>query len=170
MRRIIMGQVYPVTPAANVATLGIESELASNINERIPAIPLSVVTFETAIAAGSAGADQVAAGNAFMTVPTGYRLYIKAVNIIAAGTSAGIDGSNTCLIALTNITESVNVAAKTFTNVVVYPAANVAAELTLVTAQQTVKAGDTLGMTITQGTTADHNGFVLQVIGLLEEV
>ena len=81
------------------------------------------------------------------------------VKALQEAASAGIDGSNTAVITLRNITEAVDVAVVTLTADV---SANAATALTLTVANADIAALDILGIVVTQGTTADLASFVLQ--------
>jgi hypothetical protein len=165
------GQVYPVIAEQpmghNSVPNGAEPITNQNgITRRVPTLTMDAITFTGEIAAGVAGADLEVAKFA---VPAGHRLFIKSVELIALGTAVGIDAANTCVVALKNITTSVNMAVKTFNNVVVFPDANEATSLTLASNVE-VKANEVLGVNVTQGATADHQGFLVQVIGLIEKL
>ncbi len=162
-----MGQVFPAVVSSPLAHNTTDK---AKLTKRIPTLPLSAVVSSITTPAGAAGADLVAAGAGFVTVPAGNRAFVLSVDVIAHAASAGIDAGNTCLIALTNITTGKTVASKTFDNVVIYPAVNTVATLTLDPDHAELKAGDVLGLTVTQGATADHNGFTMQVSGLIEKV
>ena len=142
------------------------SLVKGEIDQHVP-VKDGLVTFNKTIAAGAAGADIDGATEVFYSVPTGYELKITSARIIALGTSAGIDADNTCVITVEDTETTAHVfATKTFSDDPAFPAAKASAELTV---QDGIKlaAGKSLTYTVTQGTTADHNGFELIVEGTL---
>jgi hypothetical protein len=104
----------------------------------------------------AAGAD--VAARAVFCAP--YALTVlDSVKFVNEAASAGIDGSNTAVITLRNITEGVDVATITLT---ANTTANAATALTLASANADVAANDVLGLVITQGATADLSAGTLQ--------
>lgn len=81
------------------------------------------------------------------------------VVFIPAAASVGVDGSNTLVITLRNITEGVDIATVTRTTDLV---ANTPIALTLTAANADVASADVLGIVVTQGATADTAGGSLQ--------
>ena len=67
------------------------------------------------------------------------------------------------------LTSSAEVAAFLFDTDNAFPAADSVQELTI-SDHNVLPAGAVLGVNVTQETTADHNGFVIQITGLLEKV
>lgn len=103
----------------------------------------------------SAGADITARAMHQCRVQTD----ILAVKVLHQANSTGVDGSNTVVLTLRNITQSADIATVTLsTNVT----ANTATALTLTAAQARCAAGDILGLVVTQGATADLGAFTLQ--------
>lgn len=80
--------------------------------------------------------------------------------IIPEAASTGVDGSNTLLVQLYNITQSAAVAAVTRTADL---AANTPVALTVAASAAEIEEDDVLGIVVTQGTTANAGTFVLQV-------
>ena len=144
------------------------SQIKGDLTQRVPANVGNIV-FNKTIAAGAAGADIDGETELFYTVPTGKELIITGAKVIALGTAAGIDASNTCLIAVKDTeTTPQTYASKTFSDDPAYPAAKVTADLTLSDFVK-VAAGKSLTYAVTQGATADHNGFELIVEGYLAD-
>jgi hypothetical protein len=77
-----------------------------------------------------------------------------------ASAPAGIDGSNTCVVALANAAGAV--AGETFDGTPVFPAANTVASLGTITNPHCPK-GDVLTLAVTNGTTADPGPFLVEV-------
>ena len=87
--------------------------------------------------------------------------WIVSARIVNQATSAaGIDAGNTCAIALACTAGAV--ASKTYTNAVVFPAANTANDLGTITNPHCPK-GDVLTLAVTQGATADAGPFLVEV-------
>jgi len=104
-----------------------------------------------------AGADISAAG--FYIAPRASTV-LDSVRVIYRTASAAVDGSNTSVIRLINVTDSSAVIAsitKTATT-----SANAVETLTLVAADADLAANDVLGLTITNGASADTGLMLLQ--------
>lgn len=84
---------------------------------------------------------------------------LDSVVYIPQANSVGVDGSNTLVITLRNVTEGVDIATVTRTTNLV---AGTPVALTLTAANADIAASDVLGLTITQGATADVGTGVLQ--------
>lgn len=85
---------------------------------------------------------------------------VTSVVYVPRGNSAGVDGSNTSVVTLRNITEGVDVATITRTSNF---AANTPVTVTITGANADVASGDVLGFTNTNGTTADPDAAMLVV-------
>lgn len=143
------------------------SLLKADMNERVGNSDGKVVLNQR-IAAGAAGADIDGTTEMFYTVPTGKEFLITSAHIVPIGTAAGIDASNTCKITVEDMGTTPKVlAAKTYSDDPAFPAAKVADALTLDNIK--LAAGSVVTYTVTQGTTADHNGFELVVEGTLRD-
>lgn len=81
--------------------------------------------------------------------------------ILPTVASVGVDGSNTLLVTLRNITGAVDIATVTLTTNLVL---NTPVALTMSTtlANRIAAADDVIGLVVTQGATADTAGFILQ--------
>ena len=77
-----------------------------------------------------------------------------------ATTATGIDAGNTCVVALAVTAGAV--ASKTYTNTVVFPAANTQDSLGTVTNHHVPK-GDVMTLAVTQGATANAGPFLVEV-------
>lgn len=104
----------------------------------------------------AAGADLTA--RAFFKAPVALTI-LDSVNVIPEAASTGIDGSNTLVLTLRNITESVDIATTTRT---IDLAANAPVSLTLAAANADITSGDVLGLVVTQGAAADAGTFLFQ--------
>lgn len=104
----------------------------------------------------AAGADLTA--RAFFVAPAALTI-LDSVKLIPEAASTGVDGSNTLVVTLRNITEGVDIATITRTADLV---ANTPLALTLTSANADIAAGDVLGIVVTQGATADAGTFMVQ--------
>lgn len=95
-----------------------------------------------------AGADITA--RAAWKVP--FAGFVTAAYAIHEAASVGVDGANTVVLTLRNITEGVDIATATLTAT---SAANDATTLTVTAANADTAAGDVLGIVVTQGATAN---------------
>lgn len=84
---------------------------------------------------------------------------LNTVRAIYEAASSAVDGSNTTVITLRNITEAVNIASVTLTDTT---AANAVESLTLTSANADIAASDVLGVVVTNGATADTPKITLQ--------
>jgi hypothetical protein len=108
----------------------------------------------------AAGGD--IATRAIMIVPTGKKATITDVKVISQGTAAGIDDSNTCVIAVTSNTDSI--VSKTYNTSVTFPADGAAESLgSLNATNKVMAAGKYLKFAVTNGATANTPLFALQV-------
>ena len=115
----------------------------------------------------AAGGD--IAARVLATVPTGYELTVLDAKIIPNGDDAGIDASNTCVVALAN--GSNTIVTKTYNNTTLFPDRNVAGSLGTPSATyQKIAAGGTLKLSVTNGATANTPPFVVQLLVSLDQV
>jgi hypothetical protein len=84
---------------------------------------------------------------------------LNTVRCVYGAASAGVDGSNTSVITLRNITEGVDIASVTKTATT---SANAVETLTLTAGNADIAASDVLGVVVTNGATADTPIMVLQ--------
>jgi hypothetical protein len=84
---------------------------------------------------------------------------IDSVRAVFSAATAGVDGSNTLVIKLRNITEGADIATVTKTATT---SANAVESLTLVAAAADIAASDVLGIVVTQGAASDAGTFTLQ--------
>lgn len=80
--------------------------------------------------------------------------------VLPEANSAGVDGSNTVVVDVTNITGSVTMA--TVTSTTNY-AANTPVTIAITAANRYGAGDDVIGLAVTQGATADTNGFTVQL-------
>lgn len=86
---------------------------------------------------------------------------VTSVKYIPRGNSAGIDGSNTLVLTLRNITEGADVATVTVSTDLV---GGTPVTVTITAANADIAASDVLGITVTQGATADVTLGIFQVL------
>lgn len=113
----------------------------------------TVVTKVENLAAGADLTERV-----FWRAP--YPVEILSCEILPEAASVGVDGSNTAVVTLRNITASENIATVTST---AQWAANTPIALTLTAANVDVAADAVIGIVVTNGATADLPIFNLQV-------
>lgn len=104
----------------------------------------------------AAGAD--IAARAIFVAPRASTV-LDSVKCVYEAASAAVDGSNTTVVTLRNITEAVNIASMTLTATT---SANAAESLTLTAANADIAANDVLGVVVTNGATADTPKMILQ--------
>lgn len=110
------------------------------------------------LAAGADIADRV-----IFEAPTGIDVTLVSANIIPQGNAAGIDDSNTCVIKLSDGTNTIVEA--TYDASPGFPAAAAATSLgTLDEDYLGLAAGEKLYLSVTNGATANPPGFMLQVV------
>lgn len=102
-----------------------------------------------------AGAD--IAARAIFAAPAA--ITVTAVTYVPRGNSAGIDGSNTSVVTLRNITEGVDIATITRTTDF---AANTPVTVTITAANADVASGDVIGFTNTNGAAANPDAAMIQ--------
>jgi hypothetical protein len=144
-----------------IGTTGsVTARLVENVNDLIDDVELvraatrSVVSYD--IEDLAAGAD--IAARAIYVAPRASTI-IDSVRVIHEAASAAVDGSNTLVVTLRNITEGVDIASVTKTATT---SANVADTLTLTAANADIASGDVLGIVVTQGASADAAKMILQ--------
>lgn len=109
----------------------------------------------------SAGTD--IADRAIFEAPAGLSVTLASVVIISQGTAAGIDGSNTCVIKLSNGTNTI--IEYTMDGDPAFPAAGSSASLgTLDETHKVLAAGEKLVLSVTNGSTANPPAFMLQIV------
>jgi len=102
-------------------------------------------------------------------VPPGFKGKVVDVRIISQGTAAGIDNSNTCVVALANGSNAI--VSKTYNATVTFPASGAADSLgTPSSTYGALAAGNILRLSVTNGTTANPPAFMLEVTYTLEAV
>jgi len=117
-------------------------------------------TFNYRIEDLAAGADITA--RAIFFTPAGVDITLTDVSIIPEGASAGIDDSNTCVIAATDGTNTI--VTQTYDTDPTFPAANAVTSLGALDATYKVlSAGEKLYIAITNGATANPPAMTLQV-------
>lgn len=104
----------------------------------------------------SAGAD-IAAWAVFKA-PVAMTV-LDTCKVVHCAASSGVDGSNTAVLTIRNITEGVDVASATLT---ANASANTASDLTLTGANADIAANDVLGIVVTQGAAADLAAIIFQ--------
>lgn len=113
-----------------------------------------------------AGAD--IASQVIFAAPTGLDVTLVSASIIPQGTASGIDDSNTCVIALTDGTNTI--VSQQYDASPAFPAAAAVTSLgTLDTTYKVLSAGEKLYLAVTNGTTANPPAFMLQVVYTVAE-
>lgn len=79
--------------------------------------------------------------------------------ILPTAASVGVDGSNTLLVTLRNITGAVDIATVTLTTNLVL---NTPVAMTITAAHRFAAGDDVIGIVVTQGATANTAGFIVQ--------
>lgn len=109
----------------------------------------------------SAGAD--VADRYILVIPSGVQWTISKASIVPEGSSAGVDDSNTAVIALKDDSGN-TIVSKTYNTANQPPASGVQGNLgTLDSTYKVLSAGEKLGLSVTQGSTANLPGFLLQL-------
>lgn len=88
-----------------------------------------------------------------------YPIKVLEAKVVPWTVSAGVDGSNTLVVALKNLTEGVTIGTVTSTADL---AAATPVSLTLTDANTDIAANDVLGVSVTQGATANTAGLFVQ--------
>lgn len=101
----------------------------------------------------TAGTD-ISTVRAIGFVPSGFTFELAAGGLIHEANAAGVDGSNTVVLTIRNVTQSLDMGTLTLTS---SPTANAVSLLTVNTtiANRTAAAGDVIGFTLVQGATAN---------------
>lgn len=89
-----------------------------------------------------------------------YPTEILEAEILPTAASTGVDGSNTLTVTVRNVTQSVDIATVVSTTNL---ALNTPVALTVTAANRFTNADDVIGIVVTQGTTANTAGFLVQV-------
>lgn len=110
-----------------------------------------LASMEYAIEDLTAGTD-ISTVRAIGRVPTGYTLELVDGGLIHEANAAGVDVSNTVVLTIRNITQSLDMATLTLTS---SPTANAVSGLTVTTANRVASGGDVVGFTLVQGATAN---------------
>lgn len=94
--------------------------------------------------------------------PTGVDVTLVSASIVAQGNAAGIDDSNTCVIKLSDGTNTI--VETTYDSSHAFPAAAAVTSLgTLNSTYKALAAGEKLYLSVTNGTTANPPAFMLQI-------
>ena len=108
----------------------------------------------------AAGADITA--RAILEVPAGFAYTLTGASIISNGTAAGIDAGNTCVVALTDGTNTI--CTVTYDNATPFPAENASGSMgALDGTHKVMAAGEKLTLAVTNGATANPPAFRVQV-------
>lgn len=160
-----LGDITTLTTTAKTTAVAAINEIDASVTtaEALLASSLAqIMTFE--VAALTAGSDITA--QTLAALPTGYSFEIISADIIANGSSVGIDAANTCIVAVKNGANTV--VTKTYNDAVVFPADNAVSNLGAISAAyKTVAAGALLSLAVTNGTTAATPKFKVQITGKL---
>lgn len=159
------GDVTTLTTTAKNTVVAAINEIDASVTAAEATLASSlaqVMSFEIeALTAGSDITSRVLAA-----MPTGYSFEILSADIIANGSSSGIDATNTCVVAVKNASDTV--VTKTFNNTTTFPADNAVSNLGSISATyKTVAAGAKLSIAVTNGVTAATPKFIVQITGKL---
>ena len=114
----------------------------------------------------AAGADIVA--RVLASVPAGYEMTILQADIIPRGDDAGIDASNTCVIALSNGSNAI--VTKAYNGTTTFPDQDAVGNLGALSATyQKIAAAGTLKLSVTNGATANPPAFDIQLLVSLDQ-
>lgn len=119
-------------------------QMARQLNQVLASMEYSVEDL-------TAGTD-ISTVRAIGRVPTGYTLELVDGGLIHEANAAGVDGSNTVVLTIRNITQSLDMATLTLTT---SPTANTVSSLTVTTANRVAASGNVIGFTLVQGATAN---------------
>lgn len=144
------------TPSITPTSTKVTTPAGSDIREAV--VGLNQVRSHFIIDQSNLAAGADLALTAFISAPAA--CVVEDCRAIYQANSAGIDGSNTAAFVLRNITQSVDIGTLTLTGNVT---ASTAGTFTLTSANQDVASGDVLGLSLTQGATADLSALTVQV-------
>lgn len=160
-----LGDITTLTTTAKTTAVAAINEIDASVTAAeatLASALYQVMSFE--IAALTAGTDITS--RVLAAMPTGYSFEITSADIIANGSSTGIDASNTCVIAVKN--DANTVVTKTYNDSAVFPVDNAVSNLGTISATyKTVAAASKLSIAVTNGTTAATPKFMLQITGKL---
>ena len=147
-------------------------KLASDAVETAKILNANVTPAKLSTAAGARvltyQVEDLAAGGditarPIFVAPSGVDVTIVSASIIPQGAPAGIDDSNTCVIALSDGTNAI--ASATFDTDPAFPAVGVTTSLGALDATYKVLgAGEKLYVAVTNGTTANPPAFMLEIV------
>ncbi len=145
-------------PMAIVVTAG---GAITSVTDRRPPTAQLPQEVPVLVAVPDLAANADIANTAFFVARTAMTVaQMRVVN--GATAAAGVDGGNTVVVIIRNLTEGVDIATLTLTANIAANAASVAATLT--GANVDIAAGDVLGFSVTQGATADMGPFTIQTL------
>ena len=151
--------------AAKLATDAVETAKIKDANVTLAKMSVAARTriFTYAVEDLAAAAD--IAARTIMVVPSGIDITLVSVGIIPLGSSAGVDDSNTVIIALTDDAAASSVG-KTYNTGTQPPASGVIGDLgALSSPANLLSAGQSLKLAVTQGgSTSNMPGFLVQII------
>lgn len=149
--------------AAKLATNAVETSKIKDVNVTLAKIATTGKTHILSYQVEDLAANADIVDRVIFEAPTGIDVTLVSANIIPQGNAAGIDDSNKCVVKLSDgantIVEATYDASPTF------PAAAAATSLgTLDATHKALAAGEKLYLSVTNGTTANPPGFMLQVV------
>jgi hypothetical protein len=150
--------------AAKLATNAVETSKIKDVNVTLAKIATTGKTHILSYQVEDLAANADIVDRVIFEAPTGIDVTLVSANIIPQGNAEGIDGSNKCVVKLSDGTNTIVEA--TYGDVSSpFPAAASAASLgTLDTTYKALAAGEKLYLSVTNGTTANPPGFMLQVV------
>jgi len=149
--------------AAKLATNAVETLKIKDVNVTLAKIATTGKTHILSYQVEDLAANADIVDRVIFEAPTGIDVTLVSANIIPQGNAAGIDDSNKCVVKLSDGTNTIVEA--TYDASPTFPAAAAATSLgTLDATYKALAAGEKLYLSVTNGTTANPPGFMLQVV------
>jgi hypothetical protein len=149
--------------AAKLATDAVETVKIKDSNVTLAKLATTCKTHILNYQVEDLAADADIADRVIFESPTGIDVTLVSASIIPQGNAAGVDDSNTCVIKLSDGTNTIVEA--TYDTDPAFPAAAAATSLgTLDEDYVGLAAGEKLYLSVTNGSTANPPGFMLQVV------
>ena len=157
------GSIVTLAGTNNVSgTLKIGGTTVSPTAAQLNAAPVRIISYEVE----DLDANGDIANRPIFYVPTGYKLTLTDILLLSQGTAVSVDNDNTSVVDV--LSGSKSIATATFNASVGFPAIATATSLGALSTYKSLVAGDVVKLKVTNGTTADIPGFVLELIGTIE--
>jgi|GEM_PF-5176297 hypothetical protein len=157
-RWVIGGEIDILSDGA----LKIAGTALSKSAAQLNAAPVRIISYEVE----NLDANGNISNRPIFYVPTGYKLTLTDILLLSQGTAASVDNDNTSVVDV--LSGSKSIATATFNASVGFPAIATATSLGALSTYKTLVAGDVVKLSVTNGSTADIPGFVLELIGTIE--